>query len=153
MENIDSIDRKILNIVQDNAKISHKEIAEKLCLSRTPIFERIRKMERLGIIQKYVALLNPKKLNRGLTVFCFVSLKEHGLANVVSFQETISSFPQVMEAFHIAGNFDFILKVMVGNIDDYQNFVLRQLSEIRNISQIQSSFTLNVLKYQLNYQL
>jgi DNA-binding Lrp family transcriptional regulator len=91
MENIDKTDIEILSLLQEDAKISHKQIAEKLNLSRTPIFERIRKLERRGIIKKYIALLDRKKIDRNLMVFCFVSLKEHGLGPVTEFQKTIHS--------------------------------------------------------------
>jgi Lrp/AsnC family transcriptional regulator, leucine-responsive regulatory protein len=153
MENIDLIDIEILSILQDNAKISHKEIAEQLNLSRTPIFERIRKLERRGIIQKYITILDRKKIDKNLMVFCFVSLKEHGLEPVTEFQKTINSYSQVMECYHIAGSFDFFLKVVVNTVDEYQNFVLKSLSNIQNISNVQSSFVLGELKYQLKYEL
>ncbi len=152
MAEIDLVDRKILNLVQQDAKISHKEISKRLHLTRTPVFERIKKLERKGIIQRYITLLNPKKINKGLSVFCFVSLKEHGELNVKAFQQSIQKLPQVMEAYHVAGNFDFFLKVMVGDVDEYQNFVVRELSEIRNIQNVQSSFVLGALKYQLNFE-
>ena len=153
MENIDSTDLEILDILQDNAKISHKEIAEQLFLSRTPIFERIRKLERRGIIRKYITILDRKKIDKNLMVFCFVSLKEHGLEPVLQFQKTINGYSQVMECYHIAGNFDFFLKVVVNTVDEYQNFVLKSLSNIQNISNVQSSFVLGELKYQLKYDL
>ena len=153
MENIDSIDIEILSVLQENAKISHKEIAEQLNLSRTPIFERIRKLERRGIIQKYITILDRKKIDKNLMVFCFVSLKEHGLEPVMQFQKTINLYSQVMECYHIAGNFDFFLKVVVNTVDEYQNFVLKSLSDIQNISNVQSSFVLGELKYQLKYDL
>ena len=150
---IDKTDRQILNILQENSKTTHKEIAEKLHLSRTPIFDRIRKMERRGIIRKYVALLNPKKIGRDLTVFCFVTLKEHGIGPVADFQKEIQKNPKVMECYHIAGNFDFFLKVMVRDVDEYQDFALKELSAIRNISQVQSSFVLGELKSELKFEL
>jgi len=153
MENIDSIDVKILEILQDSAKISHKEISEKLNLSRTPVFERIRKLERRGIIQKYITILDRKKIEKNLMVFCFVTLKEHGLQPVNEFKKTIDSYNQVMECYHIAGNFDFFLKVIVNTVDEYQNFVLNKLSTIKNLSHVQSSFVLGELKYKLDFDL
>lgn len=153
MENIDEIDKKILNILQENSKITHKEIAEKLYLTRTPIFDRIRKLERKGVINKYVALLNPDKIDKGLKVLCFISLKEHGLEPVKQFQKEIEKKSCVMECFHIAGNYDFFLKVMVKDVEEYQKFVLNDLSEIKNISQVNSSFVLGELKYELKHEL
>ncbi len=153
MEYLDKTDRQILNILQDNAKVTHKEISEKLYLSRTPIFDRIKKLERRGIIKNYIALLNPKKIERGLTVLCFISLKEHGIKPVAQFKKEIERNPRVMECYHVAGNFDFLLKVVVKDVQEYQDFAVGELSEISNISQIQSSFVLDEIKYQLKYEL
>ena len=153
MESIDQVDRQILNMLQDNSKITHKEIAEKLYLTRTPVFDRVKKLERRGIIKKYVALLNPKKIERGLTVLCFVSLKEHGMEPVAEFKKEIQKNARVMECYHVAGNFDFFLKVMVKDVDEYQDFVLKDLSYIKNISHVESSFVLGEIKYQLKFDL
>ncbi len=153
MEDLDQTDKQLLNILQDNSKVTHKEIATRLYLTRTPIFDRIKKLERKGIIKKYVTLLNPKKLDRGMTVLCFISLKEHGIGPVTEFKEEIQHNKKVMECFHVAGNFDFFLKLMVKDVDEYQNFVLKEISSIKNISHIQSSFVLGELKYQLKLEL
>lgn len=153
MENIDETDLKILSILQENAKISHKDIAEKLHLSRTPIFERIKKLERRGIIQKYVTILNRKKINKNLIVLCSISLREHGSEHVSAFQKAVLDFTEVMECYHIGGNYDFFLKVIVNNIDEYQTFVLKKLSQIRNIANVQSAFVIGEMKYKLSYEL
>ncbi|WP_321281890.1 Lrp/AsnC family transcriptional regulator [Marinifilum fragile] len=150
---MDSIDKKILNILQDNAKISNREIGEKFHLSRTPIFDRIRKMERKGIIRKYITLLNPKKVGRDLTVFCFVSLKHHSPEFTASFKKEIDCNPKVFECYHIAGNHDFFLKVMIKDVEEYYNFVSTELAVIENIAQVQSSFVLKELKYELKIDL
>jgi len=100
-----------------------------------------------------VALLNQKKIDKGLTVLSFISLKEHGIEPVAQFQKEIQKNARVMECYHIAGNFDFFLKVVVQDVDEYQSFVLKELSEIKNISHVQSSFVLGELKYQLNFDL
>jgi Lrp/AsnC family leucine-responsive transcriptional regulator len=153
MENLDKTDLKILSILQEDAKISHKDIAEKLHLSRTPIFERIKKLERRGIIQKYVTILNRKKINRNLIVLCSISLREHGIENVSTFQSAIMNFTEVMECYHIGGNYDFFLKVIVNSVDDYQTFVLKKLSQIKNITNVQSAFVIGEMKHKLSYEL
>lgn len=153
MENIDPTDLQILTILQENAKVSHKEIAERLHLSRTPIFERIKKLERRGIIQKYVTLLNRKKIDRNLIVLCSISLREHGIENVSIFQNAIMNFTEVMECYHIGGNYDFFLKVVVKDVDAYQTFVLKKLSEVKNIANVQSAFVIGEVKYKLSYDL
>ncbi len=152
METINQIDQKILSIIQENAKISHKEIAKKLHLSRTPIFERIKKLERRGVIKKYITILNRKKINKNLIVICSVSLKEHGIEMVSEFQKAINNFKEVMECYHIAGNHDFFLKVIVENVDEYELFVLKKLSQIKNIAHVQSSFVLKEIKYKLSFE-
>ena len=153
MPAIDPIDKSILHILQKDAKASPKEIASKLNLTRTPIVERIKKLERSGIISKYVAILNPLKIEKLLTVFCFVSLKEHSNLRVKEFEVFVNRSNKVMECFHIAGNHDFILKVMVKNVEDYQNFVLNELSTIKNISNVHSSFVMGKLKHTLSFDL
>lgn len=150
---LDKTDREILNILQEDAKISHREISDKLFLTRTPVFERIKKMERSKVIKKYMALVNPEKIGKGLQAFCFVSLSKHGLEEVEEFRNQIDGFHQVMECFHIAGNFDFLMKVRVKDMEEYENFVLKSLSRIRNIGHVQSSFVLGELKYNLSYKL
>ena len=153
MEPLDQTDKQILNILQKNSKLTHKEIAAQLSVTKTPVFDRIKKLERKGVIKNYVALLNPKKIERGLTVLCFVTLKEHGIDPVSQFREEIEKNARVMECYHIAGNYDFFLKVMVKDVDEYQNFVLKDLSEIKNISHVQSSFVLGELKHKLEFEL
>ncbi len=153
MVNIDQTDRQILNILQKNSKLTHREIAGQLHVTKTPVFDRIKKLERKGIIKRYVALLNPKKIEKGLTVLCFITLEEHGMGPVDQFRKEIEKNPKVMECYHIAGNYDFFLKVMVKDVDEYQSFVLRDLSEIKNISHVQSSFVLGELKYKLDFEL
>ncbi len=150
---MDNIDKKILNILQENAKISNREIGEKLFLSRTPIFDRIRKMERKGIIKKYITLLDPRKVGRSLTVFCFVSLKHQSPDLTALFIKQIDINSKVSECYQIAGNHDFFLKVMVKDVEEYYNFVSKELAIIDNIAQIQSSFVLKELKYELSMDL
>jgi len=150
---MDQTDIRILDLLQENAKITHKEIAERLNLSRTPIFDRIKKMERKGIIQKYVTVLNRKKIQKDLIVLCSVSLKEHGIEPVSEFQKAVHNFSQVMECYHVGGNYDFFLKVIVQNVDEYQTFVLHHLSQIKNIANVQSAFVIGELKHNLSYDL
>lgn len=150
---MDSTDKKILNILQENAKITHTEIGQRLYLSRTPIYDRIKKLERRGIIRKYVTLLNPKKIGKGLTVFCFVSLKHHSPQFTASFKKEIDSNQKVLECYHVAGNHDFFLKVLVKDVEEYYSFVSKELAIIDNIMQVQSSFVLKELKYELKIDL
>ena len=153
MENIDKIDRQILNIIQKNAKISHREIAEKLNLSRTPILDRIKKLERRGVIQKYITILDRKKIDKTMIILCSISIKQHSIELVSEFQKIIGTFNQVMECYQIGGSYDFFLKVVVNNVEEYQTFVLKNLSQIKNISNVQSSFVIGELKNTHFYEL
>lgn len=143
---LDKMDFQILNILQKNAKVSYKDIAEKLHLSRTPIFERVKKMEKAGIIKQYVTLVDAKKLGHSQIIICNIRLKEHGTDAVAKFKELVSTLPQIMECYHIAGDYDFIMKIIVPNMSDYQEFVLNEFNSENNILKIHSSFVMGELK-------
>lgn len=147
MENIDAIDLQILKCLQENSNISTKELAGKLFLTVTPVYERIRRLEREGYIMKYVALLDKKKLNLGMTVFCNVRLKEHAKNVGSNFVKDIVALPEIMECYNIAGDYDFMLKIMVEDMASYQNFVMNKLSTIDNIGNTQSIFVMGEIKH------
>lgn len=144
---LDATDKQILNLLQENAKYTNKEIAEKLHMTTTPIFERIKKLEREGFIQKYVALVDRKKAQRSLVAFCDVSLKEHTTEYLECFQRDVQSLVEVVECYHIAGMFDYLLKVVVPDMETYQNFVAKKLASLDNIGRVQSSFVMTEIKY------
>jgi Lrp/AsnC family leucine-responsive transcriptional regulator len=147
MTNLDATDKQILNLLQEDAKYTNKEIAEKLNMTTTPIFERIKKLEREGFIQKYVALVDRKKVQLSLLAFCDVSLKEHTTEYLECFQRDVQSLEEVVECYHIAGMFDYLLKVVVPDMDTYQNFVAKKLASLDNIGRVQSSFVMTEIKY------
>lgn len=150
---LDTVDKKILNILQKDARITTKALAEKLGMTTTPIFERIRRLEKTGVIHKYVCLLNPKHIDRKLTVFISISIKNHGVSYVGSFIKEMEAVPDVMEIYHIGGNYDFLVKVMMCDMEAYQKFVLNKLSNIGNIDHIQSSFVLSNDKFTTAFEL
>ncbi|MCO6358340.1 Lrp/AsnC family leucine-responsive transcriptional regulator/Lrp/AsnC family transcriptional regulator [Roseivirga pacifica] len=143
MLKLDATDIKILEITQQDARITTKALADKLNLSTTPVFERVKRLEREGLIKKYVALVDNKKLGLRLIVFISISLTKHSRAYLEKFVEEVSQYPEVMECYHIAGNFDFLLKVVVKSMEVYEAFVLNKLSTIANLGQVQSSFVLS----------
>jgi Lrp/AsnC family transcriptional regulator, leucine-responsive regulatory protein len=147
MEELDIIDRKILAILQDDGKITITALAEQLKITATPVHERIKKMEELGIISKYVALLDPKKVDKSLTVFISISLKNHARSYLTKFTEAIDCYDEITECYHIAGNFDFLLKAQLKDMEAYQKFILSKLSVDENIGQVQSAFVLSKNKY------
>ncbi len=143
---LDKIDKAILDIIQRNAKSTIKEMASQLNLSTTPVFDRIKKMEQKGIIKNYVAILDSALLEKKLTVFIMISLKEHGKDAINNFVEAIIEFPVVLECHHISGDADFILKLIMKDIEEYNDFIMNELSSINNIGKVESRFSLSVRK-------
>ncbi len=143
---LDTIDLRILNLLQLNAKLTNKDIAQKVNLSPTPVFERIKKLEKLGFIEKYVAILNADLLEKSLTVFCNITLKEHTKEIGNQFVKDIKSLTEVTECYNISGDYDFLLKIQVADMKAYQNFVLNRLGEIQNIGSAHSTFVMGTIK-------
>ena len=148
---LDDTDKKLLGLLQENAKLTTKQLASYLNLTITPVFERIRKIENSGYIKKYVALADKKKLGKQLTVFCHVSLKEHDKSMIRQFEALIVKIPEVMECHHIAGIHDYLLKVVTIDMENYHRFINNKLTTIGNIAKIESSFVMNELKYSTAY--
>lgn len=142
----DPYDIAILQEVQKNAKITIKDLSEKINLSPTPTFERLKKLEKEGYITGYHAKLDIKKLGMSLMVMCNVSLKIHQKDFIEKFQEEIIRFDEVKECYHIAGMYDYLLKIVVKDMDAYQLFVSKKLASLDNIGNVQSSFVMIELK-------
>ncbi|MBL7737616.1 MAG: Lrp/AsnC family transcriptional regulator [Chitinophagaceae bacterium] len=143
---IDAKDMAILRLLQQNARITVKEISEKIHLSTTPVYERIKRMEESGVIKQYATLLDPAKVKKGLLVICYVSLKEHSKNAGAKFIRTINSLDEVIECYNISGEFDFMLKIAVENMDAYYDFHVNKLSEAENIGNVQSTFVMGTIK-------
>ena len=143
---LDKIDKKILSILSSNSKMGNKEIAAEIGLSITPTFERIKRLERHGVIKNYVAILDKKKIDKGLHVLCQVSLKAHNLDLLVGFEDKIVHLHEVNSCYHIAGNYDYLLSIEVKDMDEYQEFLKQKLASIPNIANVQSSFVMSTLK-------
>ena len=150
---LDSTDVKILEIMQQDGRITTKALADQLNLSTTPVFERVKRLERDGIIKQYVALLDNRKLGLMLTVFISISLTKHSRSYLEKFVKEVNQYPEVMECYHIAGNFDFLLKIVVKNMEIYEAFILNKLSTIANLGQVQSSFVLSKNIHKTAYDL
>lgn len=142
----DKKDLAILKLLQENARITVKDISEKIHLSTTPVHERIKRMEETGIIKQYATLVDHSKVKKGLTVICYVSLKEHGKKAGVKFIQTIKNLNEVIECFSISGEFDFMLKVVCENMNGYYDFHVNKLSEIENVGHVQSVFVMGIIK-------
>ncbi len=142
----DKKDLLILRLLQENARMTVKEISEKVHLSTTPVHERIKRMEESGIIKQYATLVDNSRVKKGLTVICYVSLKQHGKNAGIKFIKTINELNEVIECFSISGEFDFMLKVVCEDMNAYYNFHVNKLSEIDNVGHVQSIFVMGIIK-------
>ncbi len=143
---LDKVDIAILKELQENAKASIKEIAAKVHLSTTPVHERIKRMEQSGVIKQYATLLDHSKVQKGLMVICYVSLKQHDKKEGAKFIKSILSFNEVIECYSISGEFDFMLKVVAESMETYYDFHVNKLSQADNIGHVQSVFVMGVVK-------
>lgn len=143
---LDEKDLAILSLLQQNARITVKEISQQIHLSTTPVHERIKRMEETGVIKQYVTLLDHSKVKKGLTVICYVSLKEHSKTAGNKFIKTIHELHEVIECFNISGEFDFMLKVVCEDMNAYYDFHVNRLSPIENMGHLQSVFVMGVIK-------
>ena len=146
MYNLDSIDKQILALLQDNSKINIKEIALKVDLTATQTYDRIKRMEKSGIIKRYVAELDKEKIGLDLVVFCQVTLQVHSKSLITQFENSISKMPEIIGCYHIAGNFDYLLKIVTPNIKSYQLFLKNKLSVLESVSTVQSNFVMSTVK-------
>ncbi len=143
---LDDKDMAILRLLQQNARYTVKQIAEAVHLSTTPVHERIKRMEEQGVIKQYAALVDHTKINKGLMVICYVSLKQHNKIAGASFIKAIQTLPEVLECYNISGQFDFMLKVVVADMDDFYHFHVNKLSEVENLGNVQSVFVMGIVK-------
>lgn len=150
---MDAVDKKILMLLQQNAKQNTKEIADKIGLTVSPTFERIKKLEQQNYIKGYVALLNEEMINKTIKVYCHITLATHSRELIDNFKNSVAHLPEIMSCQHLSGNYDFLLKVAVSDMTQYQQFVLDKLSVIKGISNVQSSFVLEEIKNDTAYAL
>jgi len=143
---LDDKDMAILSLLQENARMTVKEIADKIHLSTTPVHERIKRMESTGVIKQYATLLDYAKVKKGLMVICYVSLKQHSKNAGNKFIKTINELSEVIECYNISGEFDFMLKVVAENMDSYYDFHVNKLSQLENVGHIQSVFVMGIIK-------
>ncbi|MDX1766899.1 MAG: Lrp/AsnC family transcriptional regulator [Arenibacter troitsensis] len=146
MSDLDNIDLQILKLLQNNSNLTTKDLANKVNLSTTPVFERVKRLEKNGYIKKYVAVLDAEKLDKGLTVFCNITLKQHTREIGNKFVKDIVAIKEVTECYNVSGDYDFLLKVMVKDMKHYQDFVLNHLGSIKNIGSAHSTFVMGVIK-------
>jgi Lrp/AsnC family leucine-responsive transcriptional regulator len=147
-ETLDKTDLLILRTLQANSRLTTKELAAKVNLSSTPVFERLRRMEREGYIKKYVAVLDAEKLNRGFMVFCSVKLKRMNKDIAQDFVKRVQDIPEVTECYNISGRYDYLLKINAPNMKYYQAFILDVLGTIDSLGSLESTFVMAEVKHQ-----
>lgn len=143
---LDITDRKLLNLLQEDGKQPIKELAAQLNLTLGPVHERVKKLERAGIIDKYVALIDPNKVKRGLVMYCTVNVK-HSSDALKDFENAVLDMDEVMECSMIAGSFDFLMKVIVSDIEEFQHFITDKLSSLELVNNVHSYTVMKQVKY------
>ncbi|MDE6023301.1 MAG: Lrp/AsnC family transcriptional regulator [Muribaculaceae bacterium] len=147
MIRLDEIDIRLLRALQRDAKVSTKELCEMLSLSKTPVYERIHRLEKEGVIKGYSATIDNKKVGLPLVVFCNVSLAVHDDEHIERFMKDIMGIEEVMECYSTGGFYDFLLKVVLKDLDEYNKFVFEKLTKVHGIVKMQSSFVLCEIKH------
>ena len=145
-ETLDETDRKILRILQRNSDLTVKELAAKLHLSTSPTFERQKRLERDGYIERYMAVLNPRKVGNGIMVLCNIRLKQHSQELIQEFMDVVQNLEEITECYNTSGDYDFLIKVYAHDMKSYQQFMLNTLGTINCIGSLHSIFVIDETK-------
>jgi len=144
---LDLIDKKIIKALQENARLSSQELSDQVGISASPCWRRVKALEESGVVTKYVTLINPEALGLSISIFTNVSLDKQIEAALETFQKAVRKRPEVMECYLMTGDFDYLLRVVVGSLHDYERFLLNHLTKIPGVASIKSSFALKQVKY------
>ena len=143
---LDSTDKKLINLLQEDSKQTTKQLSLQLNLSVTAVYERIKKLENQNIIEKYVAIINKNKIDKSFLVLCHLKLIQHSKEYVTTFEREILKLEEVSECFHVSGDYDYILKIYVKDMDEYRSFMVTKLTTIKYIGSTHSIFTIEKVK-------
>lgn len=146
-EKLDKVDLQILRTLQENARLTTKELAAQVSLSSTPVFERLKRLEREGYIKKYIAVLDADKLNQGFVVFCNVKLRRMNKDIAMEFTRIIQNIPEVTECYNISGSYDYLLKIHAPNMKFYQEFIINVMGTIDSLGSLESMFVMDEVKH------
>lgn len=146
MVKLDELDIKILSFLQNDSRMTIRDIAKALNISTTPIFNRIKRLEKEGVIDRYVAMVNAEKVGKMLFAFVFLSLKDHSKEAVEKMEKQVIGFSEVLECHYVTGGADFFLKVIVKDIKEYNAFISEKLFSVKNIGKIESLLSLSMTK-------
>ncbi|PJI43490.1 Lrp/AsnC family transcriptional regulator [Ferrovibrio sp.] len=144
---LDQIDKRIVKALQDNARLSSQELSAQVGISASPCWRRVKALEEAGVITKYVTLVDPEALGLSISIFTSVSLDKQIETALETFQKAVRKRPEVMECYLMTGDFDYLLRVVVGSLHDYERFLLDHLTRIPGVASIKSSFALKQVKY------
>ena len=147
-EMLDKVDLQILRTLQQNARLTTKELAAKVSLSATPVFERLKRLEREGYIRKYIAVLDAAKLNQGFVVFCSVKLRRLNRDIAAEFVRIVQGIPEVTECYNVSGRYDYLLKIHAPHMKYYQEFLLNVLGTIDALGSLESTFVMDEVKHE-----
>jgi len=142
----DNTDKKILFYLQNDSKMTTKALSIHLNLSSTAVYERIKKLEKNGVIEKYIVLINKEKVEKSFVVFCQIKLMQHKQTYVRRFEKEVIKFDEVLECYNVSGDYDYFLKVVVKNMEEYHNFLNDKLTTLDHISSAHSTFIMNEVK-------
>jgi Lrp/AsnC family leucine-responsive transcriptional regulator len=144
---LDELDRKILEQLQSDGRMSNQELSEKIGLSPSPCLRRLRQLEGEGVIQRYVALVDPEAVGLGVTAFVRVRLDQQDDRHLALFEDAVADFPEVMECYLMTGEADYQLRVLVGSLGEFEDFLRRKLTKIPGVGQVTTSFALRPVVY------
>lgn len=143
---LDTIDKKLINLLQQDSKQTTKQLSLQLNLSVTAVYERVKKLENQKVIEKYVAIVNKNKIEKSFLVFCHIKLIQHSKEYLNTFEYEVLKLEEVSECFHVSGDYDYILKIYVKDMDAYRNFVVTKLTAIKHIGSTHSTFAIEQVK-------
>ena len=143
----DQVDAELLQLLQTDSKQTNKELSNKLNLSVTAVYERIKKLERSGVISKYVSLIDKKKVDKAFVTFCSIKLVQHSKDYVIDFEKQVAKLDEVLECYHISGDYDYLLKVLVADMEEFREFMVKKLTSISHIGSTHSAFMINEVKH------
>ncbi|HRG19213.1 MAG TPA: Lrp/AsnC family transcriptional regulator [Flavobacterium lutivivi] len=150
---MDKTDKKLLTLLQKDSKTTNKELSLKLGLSVTAVYERIKKLERENVISKYVALLDKTKIDKSFVVFCHIKLIQHSKEFLTTFEKEVVKLDEVSECYHVSGDYDYILKIFVKNMEEYREFMVTKLTTLQHIGSTHSTFMIGEVKNTTAYSL
>jgi Lrp/AsnC family leucine-responsive transcriptional regulator len=143
----DTTDKHLLQLLQTDSKQTNKALAHQLNLSVTAVYERIKKLENNGVIKNYVALVNKEAVQKDFVAFCHIKLEKHSQDYVIRFEREVAKINEVLECYHISGDYDYLLKVLVEDMEAFREFMVKKLTNIEHIGSTYSMFMINEVKH------